>query len=87
LVIQEAFAAKIPVIATNLGGMAEAVTHEVNGLLFERGDVDDLARQLRRVADEPGLLPKLRSGIPPVKTIEQEVTELETMYRDLVARK
>ena len=50
LVIQEAFAAKIPVISTNLGGMSEAVTHEVNGLLFERNNSDELAEQLRRVS-------------------------------------
>ena len=35
LVIQEAFATGTPVITTNLGGMSEAVTHEVNGLLFK----------------------------------------------------
>ena len=30
LVIQEAFSANIPVIATNLGGMAEIITHGIN---------------------------------------------------------
>jgi glycosyltransferase involved in cell wall biosynthesis len=83
LVIQEAFAAKTPVIATNLGGMAEAVIHEVNGLLFERGNVDDLTRQLRRIVDEPGLVERLRAGIPPVKAVNEEVTELEEIYHNL----
>jgi glycosyltransferase involved in cell wall biosynthesis len=86
LIIYEAFASKTPVIATNLGGMAEAVTHEVNGLLFERGDVDDLARQLRRVINEPDLLEQLRVGIVPVKRIEEEVTELEMIYKDVVQK-
>jgi glycosyltransferase involved in cell wall biosynthesis len=81
LVIQEAFASGTPVVATNLGGMAEAITPEVNGLLFERGNVEDLARQLRRIVHEPGLLQMLRAGIPPVKTVEQEVIELEMIYR------
>jgi glycosyltransferase involved in cell wall biosynthesis len=87
LVIYEAFATGTPVIATNLGGMAEAVTHEVNGLLFERGDVDDLARQLRRIVEDPGLLERLRAGVPQVKTIEEEVAELEAIYSDLTSRK
>jgi glycosyltransferase involved in cell wall biosynthesis len=87
LVIQEAFAAKIPVIATNLGGMAEAVAHEVNGLLFERGDADDLSRQLQRIVDEPELLGRLLAGIPPVKTIDEEVSELETIYQRLIVHK
>jgi glycosyltransferase involved in cell wall biosynthesis len=87
LIIYEAFATKTPVIATDLGGMAEAVRHEVNGLLFKRNNVADLANQLRRIVEEPGLLERFQTGIPAVKTIETEVTELETIYQDLVAHK
>jgi glycosyltransferase involved in cell wall biosynthesis len=82
LIIYEAFATKTPVVATNLGGMAEAVTHNVNGLLFERGNVDDLTKQLRRFFEEKDLLGKLRAGIPRVKKIEEEVDELEQIYWD-----
>lgn len=85
LVIHEAFATGTPVIATDLGGMAEAVTNEVSGLLFERGDVDDLTGQLRRIVEEPGLLECLQAGVPTVKTIEEEVTELEQIYLDLTS--
>ena len=87
LVIQEAFAAGTPVIATNLGGMAEAVTHGVNGLLFERNDAPDLARQVRRLIEEPGLLQHLAKGIPRVKTIREEISELEAAYAALLARR
>lgn len=84
LVIQEAFAAQVPVIASNLGGMAEFVQHEVNGLLFEAGDIDDLTLQMRRITEEPALLDRLRSGIPPVKTIEQEMDELMVVYQQVM---
>lgn len=84
LVIQEALAANTPVIATNLGGMAEAVQHEVNGLLFERNDVDALAHQIERLAGEPDLLEKLVKGIPQVKTIGQEIEQLEQIYIELI---
>ena len=84
LIIHEAFAAQTPVIATRLGSMAEAVTHDVNGLLFERQNVEDLARQLQRLCEEPGLLPKLQAGMPAVKTIESEVDELIEVYKGLV---
>ena len=77
LVIQEAFAADIPVITTNLGGMSETVTHDVNGLLFERNDSDDLARQLRRVIDEVDLLEKLTGGIPPVRKFQDSPLNLK----------
>jgi len=87
LVIQEAFATKTPVITTNLGGMSEAVTHEVNGLLFERNDFNDLARQLRRVVDEDGLLEGLKNGISPVRGFDDESLELEAVYERLIAEK
>ena len=46
-VIQEAFATKIPVIVSDLGGMAELVEHRKNGLLFHAGDDGALAEQLQ----------------------------------------
>ncbi len=85
-VIQEAFASKTPVIASNVGGISEFIQHEMNGLLFERGDVNDLARQLQRLIDEPGLLEKLKVGIPKVKTIEDEVEQFEHIYQALITK-
>jgi glycosyltransferase involved in cell wall biosynthesis len=86
-VIQEAFASKTPVIASNVGGISEFVEHEVNGLLFERDCVDDLAEQLGRVIHEPGWLEQLRAGIPRVKRMEDEVQELLEVYRSLLSPK
>jgi glycosyltransferase involved in cell wall biosynthesis len=86
-VILEAFAAGMPVVATDLGGMSEFVRHEENGLLFELERPDDLARQLRRLATEAGLIERLRSGIGPVKTVEDDADELEELYTSLLARK
>ena len=86
-VILEAFAAGMPVVATDLGGMSEFVRHEENGLLFELENVGDLARQLRRLGEEPGLLERLRAGIGPVKTVEENVDELEALYNTLLGNK
>lgn len=84
-VILEAFASQTPVIATNLGGMAELVSHGGNGLLFQRGDARDLAVQLRRLLAEPGLLSTLRAGIPAVSSLTHEVDQIETLYRQLAS--
>jgi len=86
-VILEAFAAGTPVVATDLGGLSELVRHEKNGLLFGLEDVEDLARQLRRLAEEPGLLERLRAGIRPVKTVAPYVDELERIYEGLIEKK
>lgn len=83
--ILEAFAHKTPVLATRLGGMAELVDHDVNGLLFTAGDARDLATQLQRLIDEPELLGRLRQGIPPVRGQGSEIDELESIYHESVA--
>jgi len=83
-VILEAYAMGLPVIATNLGGMAELVEHGKSGLLFELDDKDDLRIQIERLLDEPNLLNLLRTGIPRVKTLDQEMQEIVAQYERLV---
>jgi glycosyltransferase involved in cell wall biosynthesis len=86
-VILEAYAMHLPVVATNLGGMAELVEHESSGLLFELNDAGDLRRQLERLLDESDLLERLRAGIPPVKTVDQEMNEIVAHYERLIGEK
>jgi glycosyltransferase involved in cell wall biosynthesis len=80
-VIREAFVAGVPVVASDLGGMRDLVGHETSGLLFRPGDAADLRRALRRLLEEPDLLPRLRRGIPPVKTIQQDAAETRERHR------
>ncbi len=79
--ILEAFACGRPVVASRLGGMAELVNDGVNGLTFPAGDAAALADLLRRLVSEPDVLPRLRSGIPTVKTVADEMAELLGVYR------
>ncbi|MGB3552973.1 MAG: glycosyltransferase family 4 protein [Candidatus Binatus sp.] len=83
LVVLEAFAAGIPVIGSNLGGIAELVEHEKNGLLVEPASIEAWAAALNRLLAEPGLLPRLRLGIPKSRTMEQVAGEMLTVYRKL----
>ncbi len=82
-IIREAFAAGLPVVTSNLGGMAEMVRDNVDGLLFEAGDVDGLRRVLRRLIDEADLLPRLRDGITPPLSIDRDAENLRVHYRSL----
>lgn len=84
MVIREAFAAKVPVIASNLGALAEKVRDGVGGRLFNPGDVRALAALLQEIIENPCQLDILRSTIPPVKSIERHVLELESLYCHLV---
>lgn len=83
LTIHEAFLAGIPVITSNLGGMAELVRNRVNGILFQAGDPEDLARAMKQMISEPGLTEKLKAGIPKVKTMDENVKELTEIYKRL----
>jgi glycosyltransferase involved in cell wall biosynthesis len=80
LVIREAFVAGVPVVASNLGGMAEMVRHEHNGLLFEPGDADALRRTLLRLIQEPALIDRLRAGRPRVGTIVEDGEAAHALY-------
>src|SRR5262245_5388743 len=80
LMANECLAARVPLVAPRLGGLPEAVTDGVDGLLFEGLDVDDLARQLERLATEPGLLERLQQGIEAPRPFAEYVDELEAYY-------
>lgn len=53
MVLVEAMAAGLPVIAPNLNGIPEIVDDGITGRLFQLGSVADLARVLRELADDP----------------------------------
>jgi glycosyltransferase involved in cell wall biosynthesis len=53
LAIIEAYAAGLPVLASDLGAMASLVTPGSTGLRFRPGDPDDLARQVAWALDHP----------------------------------
>jgi len=84
LVIYSAQACGCPIIASNLGGMSEAVAHEENGLLFKAGDAADLARTIRRLAEDRGLLRRLEKNARKPKSIAQYAGELENVYTELL---
>jgi len=55
----EAMAAGRPVVASRVGGLAEAVVHEETGLLVPPGDPTALAAALARLARDPDLRARL----------------------------
>jgi glycosyltransferase involved in cell wall biosynthesis len=85
LVIQEAFLHKRPVLCGDVGGMAEKVTDGVNGLHFKIGDPGSMARVIHNAVSSPTLWDELRLGIPNIYTLDEQVSHLQTVYRELVA--
>lgn len=83
LAILESFAMKTPVIASNVGGMAELVQDDGNGLLFQVGDSADLADKMRKIR-EPERLERYRAGITPPQSVDAMGTALEHIYSGLL---
>jgi glycosyltransferase involved in cell wall biosynthesis len=80
LAAAECLAAGTPLLVPRLGGLPESIRDGVDGLTFAGLDVDDLARQLDRLAAEPGLLERLQSQITAPKAFGDYVDELEAYY-------
>ena len=55
IVILEAWASGLPVIASYVGGLQKLVSHDHDGLHFPPGDAAALTAALARLANDPGL--------------------------------
>jgi glycosyltransferase involved in cell wall biosynthesis len=87
----EALAAGIPVVAANHGGLPEIVKDGITGILVAPGDAVELARALRRLADDPAT--RERMGQAAARDaqerfgLERMLDEIESVYAALGVRK
>jgi glycosyltransferase involved in cell wall biosynthesis len=91
LSILEAMRAGIPVVATRVGGVDEAVSDGVTGLLFERGDVQALAVHLDRLLRDAELRRSMgnagRARFLAYFTDARMLQETSAIYGSLVYRR
>jgi glycosyltransferase involved in cell wall biosynthesis len=85
LVVLEAFAARVPVIGSALGGIAERVHDGVDGILVPPGDPRALARAIARLARDPDRVARLRQGIGPVRSADEVADETRRLYSEVLA--
>lgn len=79
VVIQEAKRAGTPLIVSDIGGMAEKVTPEVDGLQFRRGSPVDLARAMLEAAD-PATRARLGASLGDAPGREEILRALDAAY-------
>lgn len=84
LVVLEAFAAGVPVLGTNIGGISESVRSGVDGLLIEPDSVQGWCQAILRCAEEPALLAQLRDGIRPPRGMDAVAQEMMVVYEQLL---
>jgi glycosyltransferase involved in cell wall biosynthesis len=80
LVISEAWMFRKPIICSNVGGMAERITHDVDGLHFQVGDSRALAAAIRRACTEPGLWERLSAATPQPPSRADVVKGYRALY-------
>lgn len=64
LIIQEAFAARIPVLASDIYGNAEYIKEGVNGWLFKFNSSADLNYKLKKLINNPKEIDSVKKKIP-----------------------
>lgn len=84
LTINEAFIHQAPVIAGDVGGMKELVSDQY-GALFTVGDAQSLAEKMKLVVENPEIIVEWKAHLPRVKTIQENVIELEEIFAALLS--
>lgn len=91
LVIHEAQQAKVPVITAKAGGMGEYVIDGLNGLTYEHRNVDELAKKMQILLDDPSLAKQLGergyafSEDGEIPDIDQHILDLENCYQKVLS--
>ena len=68
-------------------GFTLVVKDGVNGLHFRVGDPVSLATAIKQAVSTNGLWDRLRDGIPPIHSLEDQVQNMSRLYRSVVAKR
>lgn len=80
LVVYSAQAARCPVIASDFPGLSDVIRDQVDGLLFEAGKPEELAKQLSRLIDNPDLVERLSVNSLQPKSTALYVDEILSIW-------
>lgn len=80
----DAFAARLPIIGTDLAGLADRIKDGENGLLFKWNDSEDLARKIQHVLNNRNLLEQFARAIPPNHTFADMATAIGQLYDKII---
>ncbi len=86
LILLEAAACNVPVLASNAGGLPELVKKYNAGLVFESGDARSLAERMEAVAEDSHFVEQLSRQMAPVQSLEAHARALEEIYKGLAGK-
>jgi len=86
-VVLEAMALETPIVATDVGGTAELIAHDREGLIVAPGDVDALVSAMQHVLRDPASarsrVAAARRRVETDLSFECRLRALEAIYREL----
>jgi glycosyltransferase involved in cell wall biosynthesis len=80
LVVLEAFAARVPVLGSRLGGIAELVRDGIDGILVEPDSVPAWAAALQNAATNLNFLNQMKANIRSPRTMTAVADEMLALY-------
>ena len=86
LTVLESFSAGVPVIGSNLGGIAELVAHDRDGWLVPYADERAWATTLAHLATDRSLVDRLRAGVRPPRSTDDVARDMTSVYEAIVPR-
>jgi glycosyltransferase involved in cell wall biosynthesis len=91
MVIREAFALGVPVIASDIGSIPDIIKHRVNGILFRPGDAEGLAASVREFFGNRELMEDMsraaRAEFDSRYTAEVNIRVLVDIYRAAIVNR
>ena len=87
-ILHEGIAANIPIIASDIGHLAEKVRDSYTGWLFPVGDESALGEKLRQVMDNPAILNDIKGRLHDLfcPLEEEEAFMYERLYRIAISK-
>ena len=83
LALLEAMAARVPPVATRVGGVHEVIEHGYTGLLVRPGDSGGLAESIVTLLDNPTLARKIGESAQQLVTTRYSLKRMLTTYQDI----
>jgi glycosyltransferase involved in cell wall biosynthesis len=84
LTVLEAWAAGLPVIGSDLGGIAELCSGTTHNILFKPGDHEELASIINRLSLNRAELEELARGVKPPRTMSEVAADTVLFYNKVL---
>ena len=84
MVVLEAFAAGIPVIGSDLGGIRDFVRHDVDGILVPFNNIEKWIHAFKNISEDPAVLQRLKENVKAPETMQIVAGRMQAIYKQVL---